>query len=218
MNYPKEFIDDMQKLWTRYGSREEAEAFFAALDAPRCRRSLRFNLQKLRRAGVVDDRPESLKNYLEDFCQRYQIPFQRVLWTQAGLYYPDTLRASQCIEYLQGLFYIQEASAMLPAELLDAAPGSRMIDLCAAPGGKTLRMAEALEEGGWLFSNDYSRSRAKVLRYNVRHFGLQRVAVYSASPEAFAQEKPASLDAVLIDEPCSGEGMIRRKPSSRLAR
>lgn len=109
-----------------------------------------------------------------------------------------------------GLYYIQEPSAMLVSELADLKPGMRVLDLCAAPGGKSSKAALAIGEDGLLVANDISLSRAKVLSENIERFGLKNTIVTSTEPKKLAQLLPGFFDAVIVDAPCSGEGMFRK--------
>lgn len=104
---------------------------------------------------------------------------------------------------------------MLPAALLDVRPGQRVLDLCAAPGGKSSQLAAALGGEGLLISNEPEPKRAKVLAGNLERLGVPNAIVVNEYPEKLARKWPGFFDAVLVDAPCSGEGMFRREPDSR---
>lgn len=109
-----------------------------------------------------------------------------------------------------GLYYIQEPSAMMVAELAEIKPGMRVIDLCAAPGGKTSKAAMMIGPDGLLIANDISSSRAKILSENVERLGLTNTIVTNTSPQKLADLLPGFFDLVILDAPCSGEGMFRK--------
>ncbi len=138
---------------------------------------------------------------------------ERVPWNDLGFYCGDVRAASRNPLYYAGLYYIQEPSAMLPAALLPVSPGERVLDLCAAPGGKSTALGARLGGEGLLVSNDISYSRAKALLRNIEAFGIRNCLVISETPEKLAQRLPKYFDKILIDAPCSGEGMFRKKPS-----
>ena len=112
--------------------------------------------------------------------------------------------------YHAGVSYLQEPSAMLPAAILPVRPGDRVLDLCAAPGGKSTALAEKLRGEGLLVSNDISVSRAKALVHNLELFGAENVVVTTETPERLAEHFPDFFDKILVDAPCSGEGMFRK--------
>lgn len=111
-----------------------------------------------------------------------------------------------------GLYYLQEPSAMTPAWLLPVKPGDAVLDLCAAPGGKATELGSRLQGRGILFANDISNSRAKALLKNLERFGVFNICVTSEPPQKLAQVLPEFFDHILVDAPCSGEGMFRKEP------
>lgn len=112
--------------------------------------------------------------------------------------------------YYAGLYYLQEPSAMTPAAMLPVVPGDRVLDLCAAPGGKSTELASKLKGRGMLVSNDISYSRARALLKNLELAGAANICVTSEGPEKLAGVWPEFFDKILVDAPCSGEGMFRR--------
>lgn len=138
-----------------------------------------------------------------------------VPWADNGFYYDGTLdeealRPSKHPAYYAGLYYLQEPSAMTPAAMLPVVPGDRVLDLCAAPGGKSTELASKLKGRGMLVSNDISYSRARALLKNLELAGAANICVTSEAPEKLAGEWPEFFDKILVDAPCSGEGMFRR--------
>lgn len=112
--------------------------------------------------------------------------------------------------YHLGLYYPQEPSAMIPALALDAKPGEKVADLCAAPGGKSTQLACAMQGEGFLLSNEYVPKRAKILASNMERMGVENAVITSCDTKALADALPAFFDKILIDAPCSGEGMFRK--------
>ena len=114
-----------------------------------------------------------------------------------------------------GVFYAQEPSAAAPAALLDVRPGMRVADLCAAPGGKTSQLAAALQGQGILLANEYVAARAEVLRQNLERMGVTNAVVTNEDTARLADALPGFFDRILVDAPCSGEGMFRKDPRAR---
>ena len=138
-----------------------------------------------------------------------------VPWADNGFYYDGTLdgevlRPSKHPAYYAGLYYLQEPSAMTPAAMLPVVPGDRVLDLCAAPGGKSTELASKLKGRGMLVSNDISYSRARALLKNLELAGAANICVTREVPEKLAGVWPEFFDKILVDAPCSGEGMFRR--------
>ena len=133
-----------------------------------------------------------------------------ILWCPDGTLYPDTERPAKSILYHAGLFYIQEPSAMCPVEVLKPEPGHRVLDLCAAPGGKSSQIAGHLQGRGLLVANDASPSRSRALVNNLERMGVTNAVITTELPKKLADRFPQFFDRILIDAPCSGEGMFRR--------
>ena len=138
---------------------------------------------------------------------------KQVPWAKAGYYLAEEEAPGKTLDFYKGLIYIQEPSAMTPAEFLDVQPGDHVLDLCAAPGGKSTRLAEKLQGKGVLYANDISASRAAALLRNLERFGAGNLFVTAESPEKLAICFPEAFDKILVDAPCSGEGMFRKDPS-----
>lgn len=135
-----------------------------------------------------------------------------VPWAPYGYYYPEQLRLSRHPYYYAGLYYLQEPSAMAPAAFLPVKPNDRVLDLCAAPGGKSTQLAARLNGEGFLLSNDYSHSRALALLKNMELAGVTNAFISAETPEKLSSVYPEYFDSILVDAPCSGEGMFRRDP------
>ena len=189
---PSEFVRAVEEM---LGS--EAPAFFASLDEPP---TLALRLNPFRKNALAA---------AEEFIDG------PVPWAKDGCYLREGARPGAGIAHAAGAFYLQEASAMVSAAILDARPGERVLDLCAAPGGKSTQIAAALAGEGLLISNEPEPARAKVLAANLERMGVRNAAVTNAYPDALAARWPEYFDAVLCDAPCSGEGMFRREPDAR---
>ncbi len=138
-----------------------------------------------------------------------------VPWAALGRYLAPGAKPGASVAHAAGAFYLQEASAMASAAALDARPGEVILDLCAAPGGKSTQIAAAMADRGALIANDPEPSRARALAGNLERMGVMNAAVVSALPDRLAAAWPERFDAVLTDAPCSGEGMFRRDAASR---
>ncbi|MBP5730586.1 MAG: RsmB/NOP family class I SAM-dependent RNA methyltransferase [Clostridia bacterium] len=140
----------------------------------------------------------------------------QVPWCEDGFYFdtdPERM-PGRLAYYLAGLYYIQEPSAMYPAANAGIRHGQCVLDLCAAPGGKSLRAASDLGGAGLLVSNDISASRAGTLLYNLELGGVPNVIVTNSTPAELEARFGAFFDVVLVDAPCSGEGMFRKDPEA----
>lgn len=113
-----------------------------------------------------------------------------------------------------GVFYVQEPSASSPAALLEVQPGQKVLDMCAAPGGKTSQLAAALRGQGLLVANEYDAARAEILRQNLERMGVANAVIFNEDTSRLAAAFPAFFDRVLVDAPCSGEGMFRKESAA----
>lgn len=139
---------------------------------------------------------------------------KQVPWCDTGFYYEEETNVySKHPDYAAGLYYLQEPSAMAPAAILPIREGDRVLDLCAAPGGKSTYLAAKLGRSGLLFSNDISPSRAKALLKNIELCGTTQTVVLSEAPYALSKRFPEQFDKILVDAPCSGEGMFHKEPA-----
>lgn len=137
---------------------------------------------------------------------------ETVPWCKEGFYYdPGEARPSKDPAYYAGLYYLQEPSAMTPGAILPIEPGDRVLDVCAAPGGKSTQLGARLEGRGLLAANDVSPSRARALLKNLELAGIPNICVTAETPGRLAEEWPEFFDKILVDAPCSGEGMFRRE-------
>lgn len=140
--------------------------------------------------------------------------FEPVPWCRTGYYVPNGLRMGKEPLHAAGAYYLQEPSAMAPVEALGVQPGMRVLDLCAAPGGKSTQIADHLAGKGVLVTNEIHPARARILLENIERMGVTNAVVLNEKPARIAAAFSAWFDAVLVDAPCSGEGMFRRDPDA----
>lgn len=145
-----------------------------------------------------------------DFAARAVFPLKSVPWCAEGFYYPASARPGKHALYEAGVYYIQEPSAMSVGAIADAKPGEWVLDLCAAPGGKTTHLAGRMQGEGILIANEIHPARAKILAQSVERAGIRNAAVTNENPARLAARFPEAFDCVVVDAPCSGEGMFRK--------
>ena len=173
---------------------EEYEDFLKSLERPRAV-ALRFNPLKGEMPAM-------------DFVK------EPVPWEPQGFYYDPQARPGLHIYHEAGVYYLQEASAMAPVALLDPQPGERVCDLCAAPGGKTTQIAGRMAGEGFLLCNEINPKRAKILSRNIERMAVSNALVTNEHPENLANRFAGFFDRVLVDAPCSGEGMFRKEEAA----
>ena len=167
-------------------------------------------LESLERPRAVALRYNPLKG------ERPALPFvkENVPWEPMGVYYDPDSRPGLHPYHEAGVYYLQEASAMAPVVLLDPQPGEKVCDLCAAPGGKTTQIAGRMAGEGFLLCNEINPKRAKILSRNIERMGVANALVTNEHPENLAKKYAGYFDRVLIDAPCSGEGMFRKEEAA----
>ena len=163
---------------------EEYAAFYASYDLPKYQ-ALRIN---------------PLKTERDTFLQ----------WTTNGYYYSGNDQPGRHPYHEAGVYYIQEPSAMAPAEYLMAEPGERILDLCAAPGGKSTQIACSMQGEGLIVCNEIHPARAKILSENIERMGVCNALVTNETPQKLSDNFREYFDRILVDAPCSGEGMFRK--------
>ena len=194
-NLPEKFIENMKKQLPE----TEWEAFFAVYEKPPFK-GVRLNPLK---GGMDEMKP--------------LLPFlgTRVSWEENG-YYTTEEKVGGSPFHAAGLFYSQEPSAMCAAPLLDVQPGERVLDLCSAPGGKGTQLACKMDGQGIIVLNEPVGSRAKILSQNVERMGVKNAVVISELPENLSTKFAGYFDKILVDAPCSGEGMFRKNAEEAL--
>lgn len=185
---PSEFLTRMQALLG-----DEYDAFLRSYDRP-LQKGLRLG-----RKGKSLDIPFALT----------PLP-----WTETGFAYDPEFRPGKHPYHEAGAYYLQEPSAMASAALLHPQPGDRVLDLCAAPGGKSTQLADYLDGTGLLVSNEINPKRAKILSRNIERMGLANALVLNMHPRDLEQPFAGFFDRIMVDAPCSGEGMFRKEEAA----
>ncbi len=161
----------------------------------------------------------ALRSSPEQFAAKADFPLEASPFCKAAfvVHQPDDLkfRPGRHPYHHAGVFYSQEPSASSAAPLLGVQPGMRVLDMCAAPGGKSSQLAAALQGRGVLVSNEYVAARADILKSNLERMGVSNAVVLNETPARIADALPEFFDRVLVDAPCSGEGMFRKTPEAR---
>ena len=186
---PQEFLERMEHMLG-----EEYPAFLQSYEEPR-----KFGL-----------RVNTMKISVEEFQRLAPFHLTPIPWIPNGFYYEREDDPARHPFYYAGLYYLQEPSAMTPASVLPVMPGEHVLDLCAAPGGKATALGAKLAGEGLLVANDISASRAKALLKNLEIFGIRNSFVTNAYPAKLAEQFAGAFDKILVDAPCSGEGMFRK--------
>lgn len=189
---PQSFLDSMKEILE-----EDYEAFLAGFDGQR-QYGLRVN---------------TLKMNLEEFERIAPFHLKKVPWISNGYFYEAEDIPAKHPFYSAGLYYLQEPSAMTPASRLKVQPGERVLDLCAAPGGKATELGAALQGEGLLVANDINTARARALLRNLELFGISNSFVTNEPPHVLAERFPEFFHKIMVDAPCSGEGMFRKNPA-----
>lgn len=187
---PIDFLDRMKQML----GEEEFASFLSSYDTEKYQ-GLRVN---------------PLKGSKEELLGKTGWDLTAVPWTGEGFYYPGDLQPGKHPYHAAGVYYIQEPSAMAPAHYLSARPGERILDLCAAPGGKSTQIAGAMQGQGLLVCNEIHPARAKILSENVERMGIRNAIVTNETPDRLAEKFQGYFDRIMVDAPCSGEGMFRK--------
>ncbi|EOT7375911.1 TPA: 16S rRNA (cytosine(1407)-C(5))-methyltransferase RsmF [Enterobacter cloacae] len=201
---PEQFLAQMREALPSHLSLDD---FIAACQRP-LRRSIRVNTLKI-----------SVADFLA-LVSPYHWQLTPVPWCEEGFWIEREDEASlplgSTAEHLSGLFYIQEASSMLPVAALfaDGNTPERVMDVAAAPGSKTTQIAARMANRGAILANEFSASRVKVLHANISRCGIQNVALTHFDGRVFGAALPEAFDAILLDAPCSGEGVVRKDPDA----
>ena len=177
---------------------EEFPAFLRSYDRPP-QKGLRINPLKIDR---------------EDFLSRAPFPLgEQIGWERCGYYHAEE-KAGRDPYHFAGLYYLQEPSAMYVGKMTEPCRKTRVLDLCAAPGGKTTQLAAQMAGSGILIANEIDPARAKILSQNVERWGAVNCAVTNAAPRLLSERFPSYFDLILVDAPCSGEGMFKKEPEA----
>ncbi|ENR8888300.1 16S rRNA (cytosine(1407)-C(5))-methyltransferase RsmF [Citrobacter koseri] len=202
--FPDAFLTQMREAMPSTLSFDD---FLAACQRP-LRRSIRVNTLKI-----------SVTDFLA-LTAPYGWSLTPVPWCEEGFWIErdddESLPLGSTAEHLSGLFYIQEASSMLPVAALFAEGNTpeRIMDVAAAPGSKTTQIAARMNNQGAILANEFSASRVKVLHANISRCGISNVALTHFDGRVFGAALPETFDAILLDAPCSGEGVVRKDPDA----
>jgi NOL1/NOP2/sun family putative RNA methylase len=181
---------------------ETADDFLNSYNQPKTQ-GLRINPLKI----------NSNENATQQLIETFQL--EPIPWCSTGFYYDETLsRPGKHPYHAAGLYYIQEPSAMSVVELLNPLPGDIVLDLAAAPGGKSTHIAGKMQGKGLLIANEIHPARAKIISENIERMGVTNAIVTCCTPEQLAHKFPAFFDKIMLDAPCSGEGMFRKDPDA----
>lgn len=191
---PQPFIDRMKEMLGN-----EYEEFEACFDREKYQ-ALRFN---------------TLKGDKQHFLEKNKFHLSKVDWSENGFYYENEDTPGKHPYHDAGVYYIQEPSAQMPGELLKAQPGERILDFCSAPGGKATQIASAMDGKGLLVCNEYVPNRAKILSENIERMGIKNALVINETPAHLAQLFPNFFHRIMVDAPCSGEGMFRKNEDAK---
>lgn len=189
MALPKDFLDKMKTLLN-----EEYDAFIASYEQEKSL-GLRLN---------------TLKTSMTQFENLNPFHLKSIPWVKEGYFYQQAERPGKHPYHEAGVYYIQEPSAMSVGTFVEAVPGEKVLDLCAAPGGKSTHVASQLQQEGLLITNEIYPQRAKILSQNIERMGIKNAIVLNESPQKLAKHFPVYFDRIVVDAPCSGEGMFRK--------
>ena len=206
---PEAFLARMQQMLG-----DEYEAFLESFEHEKYQ-ALRLNALKMDMDGR--SAAEILAKSVESEVTGVDVEFahlSKVPWAANGYYYESADQPGKHPYHEAGVYYIQEPSAMAPVELLEVQPGDRVLDLCAAPGGKSTQIAAKLQRRGFLLCNEIHPARAKILSENVERMGIVNACVTNETPAHLAEVFPEYFDKILVDAPCSGEGMFRKNEAA----
>ncbi len=196
MLLPKDFEERMREMLA-----DEFPVFAASFDNKESYIAVRLNPQKIRDRKLLEDIiPDS----------------SPVDWCKDGYYCSKQQISGNHPYHLAGLFYFQEPSAMSTAEAIDIDKSDFVLDLCAAPGGKATQIGAKLGEDGFLLANEIISKRASVLAENIERFGISNSIVTNEDPERLATAFPEFFDKIIVDAPCSGEGMFKKEPQAAI--
>lgn len=196
---PEDFLHRMQEMMG-----EEYESFLEGYQG------IRYSAYRINPLKTEKEAFLTLTAELQDFASQGEVP-----WENNGFYYDREVSFPGKHPFHEaGLYYIQEPSAMAPVPFLQAQPGERVLDLCAAPGGKSTQIASCLGGEGLLVANEIHPQRAKILSENVERLGIVNCLVTNESPDKLAMNFPGFFDKILVDAPCSGEGMFRKNENA----
>src|SRR3989338_2266864 len=152
--------------------------------------------------------PLGINEVKSDFTKLKNIP-----WSPDGYFYESEESIRNTVGFKEGKIYSQEASSQIAVELLEPCEGDYILDLCASPGSKTTQIASEVGNRAVVIANEITPNRYVRLRENLQHFGVVCHAITGLDPGFFAKNYPNTFDRILVDAPCSGEGMYFKFPA-----
>ena len=192
MDLPKKFTDRMKNMLGK-----EYDNFYKAYMNSPVYSGIRVN---------------TLKNGAFNTIKKVTGELEKVSWCDNGFYIDKSLISGNHPFHCAGLFYFQEPSAMSVVEGLPVNENDKILDLCAAPGGKSIQAGEKLKGSGFIVSNEIVKKRADILCENIERMGLTNAIVTNENPQRLSEKYPSFFDKIIVDAPCSGEGMFRKEP------
>lgn len=196
---PELFLDRMKAMLS-----DEYEEFYEGFQG------IRYSAFRLNPHKENEEEFWNIVREMEDFPEKEEIP-----WEKNGYYYDrEKVFPGKHPFHEAGVYYIQEPSAMSPVPFLKVQPTDRVLDLCAAPGGKSTQIASYLGKDGFLVTNEIHPQRAKILSENIERMGIQNALVLNETPEKLSGTFEEYFDKILVDAPCSGEGMFRKNDNA----
>lgn len=195
MDLPNAFRTEMEDLWEQTDAPGELNDFLTSFERE-ASRALLLNTLKIRNANEL---PETVQRHL------HPVP-----WCDIGYFYDESWPASSEMAYKMGLYYLQDPSAMLPAQAARALPGERVLDMCAAPGGKSFRICGDLQGKGILWANEKVEKRGRALTRNLEMSGCSNAVISCADGLDLPRFFDHFFDLIVIDAPCSGSAMFRK--------
>lgn len=193
MNIPEEFLNRMKNLLE-----DEYDEFIDSYNKPKAQ-GLRVNTLKIAKEEFEKITPFELE--------------ERIPWEPNGFYINEN-KPGKHPYHAAGLYYLQEPSAMSVAGCLGIKPGHKVLDLCAAPGGKSTQAAAYLEGQGILVSNEIDSKRARILSENIERLGVKNAVVTNNSANELEAKFDGFFDRIIVDAPCSGEGMFKKEEAA----
>ncbi len=170
-------------------------------------------LSAIEKEPVKAFRVNTDKISVQDFMKISELCNEKIPYCDTG-FYLNHKKAGNHPYHHAGMIYIQEPGAMMPAECIDVKKGLTVLDMCAAPGGKSTQLKNKIGEDGLLVSNEIILSRCKILTGNIERMGLKNTVTTCMDTKRLAETFPDTFDLIMVDAPCSGEGMFRKEEAA----
>lgn len=204
VNYPKDFAEFLSvyyscpkwicDMWIKTYGKKQAEDLIKSTNNP----------------PPLCARVNTLKISVSDFCEKYDAKKDEL--TDCGVIFDNSLNISDDEGHKNGLFYIQDTASQLPCEVLAPTENDVVFDMCAAPGGKTTYLAQIMQNKGKIYAFDIHPHKIKLIENTASRLGLENITAQVKDGSALDENLVGRADKILLDAPCSGLGIIRRKP------